>query len=163
LLAPAALALLATTFTEPGERAKAFAVFGAIASSGSALGLLLGGVLTESLSWRWCMYINLAFALPAAAAAARLVTNRVPRSRPSLDLPGAVTGSLGLFALVYGFANSEMASWDHPVTILMLVASAVLLVLFVLVESRVAYPLLPLRVVRNRTRGGAYIAIAMAG
>lgn len=163
LLAPAALALLATTFTEPRERGKAFGVFGAIAGAGSAVGLLLGGVLTETLSWRWCMYISMAFAVPAAVFGIRLLAGETLRARPTLDLPGATTGSLGLFALVYGFANSEMNSWDDPITIVMLVASAALLGSFVLVESRVAHPLLPMRVVRDRTRGGAYVAIGLSG
>ncbi len=163
LLAPAALALLATTFTQPHERGKAFGIFGAIAGAGSAVGLLLGGVLTEALSWRWCMYISLAFAVPAAIAGIRLLVEERRPARPTLDLPGAATASLGLFALVFGFANSEMNSWTDPVTIVMLVASVVLLGSFVIVESRVAHPLLPMRVVRDRTRGGAYVAIGMSG
>jgi MFS family permease len=127
------------------------------------VGLLLGGVLTESLSWRWCLYVNLLFAIPTALAAVRLLVNQAQHDRPPLDLPGTVTGSLGLFALVYGFSNSEMQSWGHPVTIAMLVASAVLLAAFVAIESRAAHPLLPLRIVRDRTRGGSYLAIGISG
>jgi EmrB/QacA subfamily drug resistance transporter len=163
LLAPSALALLSTTFTDPNERGKAFGVFGAIAGGGSAVGLLLGGILTEVASWRWCLYVNLLFALPAAFAALRLLVNEARADRPRLDIPGALAGSLGLFALVYGFSNSETHSWGDPLTIVMLAASVVLLSLFVLIESRVAHPLLPLRVIKDRTRGGSYLSIGISG
>jgi EmrB/QacA subfamily drug resistance transporter len=162
LLAPASLALLATTFTDPKERGKAFGIFGAIAGGGSAVGLLLGGVLTEVASWRWCLYVNLLFAIPAALAATRLLVNQPQANRPPLDLPGTLTATGGLFALVYGFSNSETNSWGHPVTIIMLVASAALLLAFAVIESRVAHPLLPLRVVYHRSRGGAYLAIGIS-
>ena len=107
----------------PHERGKAFGIFGAIAGSGAAVGLLLGGVLTEWLSWRWCLYVNLLFAIPAAArgpAPAASTSRR--RDRPPIDLPGTRDRDPGLFALVYGFANSETHSWGHPVTIVMLAA-----------------------------------------
>jgi EmrB/QacA subfamily drug resistance transporter len=162
VLAPSALALLTTTFTEPQERGKAFGIFGAIAGGGAAVGLLLGGVLTEILSWRWCLYVNLLFAIPAAFAALRLLVNQAQPDRPRIDALGAVTGTAGLFALVYGFSNSETHSWGHPMTIVALVAAVVLLVAFVVIESRVAHPLLPLRVIADRTRGGAYIGVAFA-
>ncbi len=163
ILAPSALGLLNTTFTDPGERSRAFGIFGAIAGGGAAVGLLMGGILTETLSWRWCLYVNLAFAIPAALAAVKLVVNRANPVRPPLDLPGTLTASTGLFALVYGFSNSETHSWGHPVTIGMLAAAVVLLSLFVWIESRVAHPLLPLRVVADRTRGGSYLAIGISG
>ena len=162
LLAPAALALLSTTFTDPDERGKAFGVYSAVAGGGAAVGLLLGGVLTETLDWRWCLYVNLLFAIPAALAAIRMLVNEVRHDRAPLDLPGTATASLGLFALVYGVSNSEMESWGHPVTIVMLAASALLLASFVAIESRVAHPLLPMRVVRDRTRGGTYLGFALA-
>src|SRR3954449_3508875 len=111
LLAPSALALLSTTFTEPHERGKAFGIFGAIAGSGAAVGLLLGGALTEWLSWRWCLYVNLLFAVPTAMAALRLLVNEPQPNRPPLDIAGTITATLGLFALVYGFSNSESHSW----------------------------------------------------
>jgi EmrB/QacA subfamily drug resistance transporter len=163
LLAPSALALLATTFTEPSERSKAFGIYGAIAGGGAAVGLLLGGILTETLSWRWCLYVNLAFAIPAAIAGFRLIVNQANPDRPKLDLRGTATASLGLFALVYGFSNSETHSWGHPVTIIALAAAVVLLSAFVWIEQRVEHPLLPLRVVADRTRGGSYLAIGIAG
>ena len=162
LLAPASLALLGTIFTDPGERGKAFGIFGALAGGGAAVGLLLGGILTETLSWRWCLFVLLFFAVPAAVAAFRLLHNQANPQRPRIDWLGVVTATSGLFALVYGFSNSEMNSWGHPVTIVMLVAAAVLLSAFVVVETRVAHPLLPLRVPADRTRGGSYLAIGIA-
>jgi EmrB/QacA subfamily drug resistance transporter len=162
LLAPSALAVLSTTFTDRAERGKAFGIYTALAGSGAAIGLLLGGFLTELLSWRWCLYVNLGFALPTALVAARVLVRRARPNRPPLDLPGTLAATLGLFALVYGFSNSETHSWGDPVTIAMLAASAVLLCLFVAIESRAAHPLLPLRIVRDRTRGGAYLGLGMA-
>jgi len=163
LLAPAALGLLTTTFTLPQERAKAFGIFGAIAGGGAAIGLLLGGILTEYLSWRWCLYVNLLFAAPAAIAASSMLHNVVPAVRPRLDIPGTITASTGLFALVYGFSHAETTSWSDPLTVGMLSASALLLVAFVLIQRRSPNPLLPLRIVLDRMRGGAYLAMGLAG
>jgi EmrB/QacA subfamily drug resistance transporter len=163
VLAPSALALLATIFTDPAERGKAFGIFGALAGGGAAVGLLLGGILTETLSWRWCLYVNLLFAIPAAVMGFRLLVNQAHPQRPPIDLPGTLTASAGLFALVYGFSNSEMNSWGHPITIIMLAAAVVLLGSFVLIERRVAHPLLPLRVIADRNRGGAYLAVGISG
>src|SRR5215471_7067171 len=112
VLAPTALALLAVTFIEPRERAKAFAVYGAIAGSGAAVGLLLGGVLTEYLNWRWCLYVNLMLAVPSMLAAVRLLPRDAARSGGRIDVPGALTSSLGLFALVYGFASAATDGWS---------------------------------------------------
>src|SRR4051794_3700485 len=161
LLAPSALALLSTTFTEPHERGKAFGIFGAIAGSGAAVGLLLGGALTEWLSWRWCLYVNLLFAVPTAMAATRLFATHARHHRPRLDLLGTVTATAGLFWLVYGLAHSETHSWGDPVTLVMLGASAVLLAAFAAIEARVPNPLLPLRILRDRTRAGAYLALGL--
>jgi EmrB/QacA subfamily drug resistance transporter len=163
VLAPSALGLLSTIFTNPSERGKAFGVFGAVAGGGAAIGLLLGGILTETLSWRWCLYVNLLFALPAAAAAFRLLVNQPQPDRPRLDIVGTVLATSGLFCLVFGFSNSETHSWGHPLTIVTLAAAVVLLSTFAIVESRVAHPLLPPRVIADRTRGGSYLAIGIAG
>jgi EmrB/QacA subfamily drug resistance transporter len=163
VLAPSSLALLTTIFTDPAERGKAFGIFGAIAGGGAAVGLLLGGILTETLSWRWCLYVNLLFAIPTAAAALRMLVNTAHPNRPPLDIPGTLTATVGLFSLVYGFSNSETHSWGHPITIAMLVAAVVLLTAFALIESRVAHPLLPLRVLADRVRGGSYLAIGISG
>ena len=131
MLAPAALSLLTTTFTEPAERGKAFGVFGAIAGTGGAFGLLLGGALTEILDWRWCLYVSMVFAAPAAIAATRLLHHVPVASRPPLDVPGTLMASSGLFALVFGLSHAERDGWGDPVTIGFLAAAAVLLVGFV--------------------------------
>jgi EmrB/QacA subfamily drug resistance transporter len=163
LLAPAALSLLATTFTDPAERGKAFGVYGAIAGAGGAFGLLLGGALTELLDWRWCLYVAIVFAVPAALAGARLLHHRPAPTRPRLDIPGTVVASSGLFALVFGLARAQSDGWGDPTTLTFLGASAVLLAAFLALQRRVANPLLPLRVVSDRDRGGSYLAIATAG
>jgi EmrB/QacA subfamily drug resistance transporter len=163
LLAPSALSLLTVTFAGSPDRAKAFGIFGAIAGGGASVGLLLGGVLTQALSWRWCLYVNLAIAIPTAMAAMRLLRNEGDPERPRIDIPGVLVATGGLFALVYGFSNAETHSWSAPVTILALALSVILLSSFVLVESRASHPLLPLHIVRDRARGGAYASIALAG
>jgi EmrB/QacA subfamily drug resistance transporter len=163
LLAPAALAMLTTTFTDPGERGRAFGVFGAIAGGGGAIGLLLGGVLTSYVSWRWTLFVNLAIGGVAIAGAGLLLSNRRAANRPRLDLPGAIAASSGLFALVYGFSHAETSSWGNMITIASLVASAVLLTIFVAIERRVSQPLLPLRIVVDRNRAGAFIAMFTGG
>lgn len=163
LLAPSALALLTTTFTDPAERARAFGVFGAIAGSGAATGVLLGGVLTEYSSWRWCLYVNVVFAVLGVVGALLFVPKPVRGPRPRLDLAGTVTITLGLVGIVYGFSSAETSGWSDPVTIASLALGVLLVAAFVLVESRVANPLLPLRIVRDRDRGGALIAIGLVG
>jgi EmrB/QacA subfamily drug resistance transporter len=164
LLAPAALSLLTTTFTIPSERNKAFGVFGVIAGSGAAVGLILGGALTEYLDWRWCMYVNLILAVPAAIAALRLLGHETASAaRPRIDIPGTITASAGLFGLVYGFSNAETHGWGTPLTIAALAAGVALLAAFIAIERRVDHPLLPLRVVADRGRGGAYLAVAIVG
>ena len=163
LLAPSALGLLTVTFQGSPDRPKAFGIFSAIAAGGASVGLLLGGVLTQAISWRWSLYVNLAIAVPAAIAALRLLSSARPAHRPRLDLPGVATGSLGLFALVYGFSHAETTSWSDPLTISALAASAVLLTAFLVLERRVAHPLLPLHIIWDRARGGAFATIALAG
>jgi EmrB/QacA subfamily drug resistance transporter len=162
MLAPAALSLLTTTFTNPSERNKAFGIFGAIAGSGAAVGLLMGGVLTEYLSWRWCLYVNLAFAGVAVTGAFTLLTNQAHPEKPRLDIPGTVTASAGLFALVYGFSHASETSWSNATTIGSLIAGVVLVAVFVAIQQRVANPLLPLRVVLDRDRGGSYLAMGLS-
>jgi EmrB/QacA subfamily drug resistance transporter len=163
LLAPAALSLLATTFTEPKERAKAFGIYGAIAGAGGAFGLLLGGALTEVLDWRWCLYVAILFAVPAALGGMRLLHHVPAPSRPKLDIPGTLVASTGLFSLVFGLARAESEGWSDPVTLAFLGAAVVLLLGFVALQRRVANPLLPLRVVTDRNRGGSFLAIGTAG
>ncbi|HWD76562.1 MAG TPA: MFS transporter [Solirubrobacteraceae bacterium] len=163
MLAPSALGLLTVTFQGSSDRAKAFGIFSAIAGGGASFGLLLGGALTQAISWRWCLYVNLAIAVPTAIMALRLLHNQSRPERPRIDLPGVAVASGGLFALVYGFSNAETSSWSDPLTIVALSASAVLLTAFVVIERRVKAPLLPLHIVSDRARGGAYASIALAG
>ncbi|MBB4686072.1 MFS transporter [Amycolatopsis jiangsuensis] len=160
LLAPAALSLLTTTFTDPKERGRAFGVFGAIGGGGAALGLLLGGVLTEYLDWRWCMFVNVVFAVVSFAGGAVLLRRQEPDGpRPKLDLPGTLTASAGLFSLVFGFSNAERDSWGSASVWGFLLAGMLLLVVFVVLQQRVRHPLLPLRVLLDRDRGGSYLAM----
>ncbi len=162
MLAPAALSILATTFTDPAERGKALGIYAGIAGAGGAIGLLLGGALTEVLDWRWCLYVSIAFALPAAVAGTRLLHHVPAPARPRLDVPGTLTASSGLFALVFGLARAESDGWGDPVTVGFLIASAVLLAAFVVLQRRVAHPLLPLRVVADRDRGASFLAVGTA-
>ena len=164
LLAPAALSLLTTTFTDPGERAKAFGIFGAIAGGGAAIGLLLGGVLTEYLSWRWCLYVNLLFAIPAAIAAFSLLVNQVPADPSAPRHPGhADRDDRPVRARLRLLARRDLLAGATPLTIGLLAASAVLLIAFVAIQRRSSHPLLPLRIVLDRGRGGAYLAMGIAG
>jgi len=163
ILAPAALSILTTTFTNMEERAKAFAIFGAISGGGAAIGLLLGGVLTEYLSWRWCLYVNLFFALPAAAIALSLIHNVVSAANVKLDIPGTLLGSGGLLCVVYGFSKAESDGWGAGTTRLFLGGAIVLLALFFVWLGRAKNPLLPLRVIKDRNRGGSYLTILIAG
>ncbi len=163
LLAPSALSLLTTTFTDVRERGKAFGIYGAIAGGGGAVGLLLGGVLTQYLSWRWCLYVNLGFAVPAAIGGVLLLQRSRHRARPRLDLPGTLTAVSGLLALVYGLTKAETDGWTAAITLGCLAAAAVLLTAFVLVQRRSDHPLLPLQVVLDRNRGGSFAAVGVVG
>ncbi|MEV0111248.1 MFS transporter [Nocardia sp. NPDC050799] len=163
LLAPAALSLLTVTFAEPSERAKAFGIFGAVAGTGGAIGLLLGGALTEWASWRWVMFVNLAFAAVALVGAVLLLARHTGGARPKLDIPGTVAVTAALFSVVYGFSHAESDGWTNSATLAFLIGGAALLAVFVWLETRVAHPLLPLRIVLDRTRGGAYLAVFVMG
>ncbi|MGV9481764.1 MFS transporter, partial [Gordonia aichiensis] len=163
LLAPAALSLLTTTFTDPAERGKAFGIFGAIAGGGGALGLLLGGMLTEWADWRWCLYVNLVIAAVALVGAVLFIGAHKTEHRPKLDLPGVITVSIALFSVVYGFSNAETNGWADWATITWLVVGAALLAAFAWWQSRTPHALLPLRVILDRTRGGSYLAVFIVG
>ncbi len=156
LLVPSALSLLTTTFTEPKERGKAFGIYGAIAAAGGAVGLLLGGVLTEYLSWRWTLYVNLFFAGAAFVGGALLLERQASPVKPKLDIPGVLAVSGALFCLVYGFSNAATHNWHTPSTWGFLVAGVALLAAFASWQTRAPNPLLPPRVVLDRNRGGAY-------
>ena len=163
LLAPAALSLLTTTFSNPEERGKAFGVYGAIAGAGGLVGLLLGGVLTEYLNWRWCLYVNLVFAGIAVVGSLMLLTNSRSAAKARLDFFGVLTVSGAMFCLVYGFSNAASHNWRTPSTWGFLAAGVILLVIFAWWQTRAAHPLLPLRILLDRNRGGAYLAVLIAG
>ncbi len=162
LLAPAALSLLTTTFTDARERAKAFGIFGAIAGSGAAVGLLLGGVLTEYLDWRWTLYVNL-FIAAFAIVGGSLLLQRTARDRTAkLDIPGTVLVTTGLFSIVYGFSNAESHDWSSPLSWGFLTAGAVLLAAFTWWQTKASHPLLPLRVLLDRNRGASFTAMLIS-
>jgi EmrB/QacA subfamily drug resistance transporter len=165
LLAPASLALLSVLFVDEKERARAFGVYGAIAGGGAAVGLLLGGVLTEYADWRWCLLVNIPIALLAWLAAVPLVPESRAHGNTRYDVPGAILVTLGLVSLVYGLTRAAEPDkgWDSPETIGFLMAAGLLLAAFVVVEHRSNHPLLPLRVLLDRTRGGAYLASTLLG
>ena len=163
ILAPAALGTLISTFRDPRERGRAFGVFGSVAGGGGAVGLILGGVLTEYLSWRWTLYVNLVFAAIAVAGALMYMRSNRPASRPRLDWAGTLLASSGLFCIVFGFSHAETAGWTAALTLGSLALGAALLAAFAFAEGRVSHPLLPLRVILDRTRGGAYVAVGLAG
>jgi EmrB/QacA subfamily drug resistance transporter len=163
VLAPSALGTLVSTFRDPRERGRAFGVYGSVASGGGAVGLILGGFLTQYLSWRWCLYVNLVFAMIAVAGALAYIRSTRPAHRPRMDWPGAVLACAGLFLIVFGFSHAETAGWTSALTIGSLVLAAVLLAGFVVVEQRSSHPLLPMRIIIDRTRGGSYVSIGISG
>jgi MFS family permease len=162
-MAPAALSLLTVAFTEPKERARAFGVYGGIAGGGAAIGLILGGALTQYASWRWTLLINVPIAIVAAIAATRYVTESRSPVRHGYDIGGAATVTGGLLALVYAFTKAGLDGWTATVTLVLFAIAAVLLTSFVLIEQRVEHPLLPLRIVLERSRGGSFLASLLVG
>ncbi|WP_405778786.1 DHA2 family efflux MFS transporter permease subunit [Streptomyces sp. NBC_00859] len=163
LLAPSALSLLTTTFTDPKERGRAFGVFGAIAGSGGAVGLLLGGVLTEHLNWRWTLYVNLAIAVLAVIGALVFIRRPAPAQRPKLDLLGTLLVSSGLFGVVFGFSNAETYAWSDVMCWGFLAGGALLLLAFTGWQTKAAHPLLPLRVFADRNRSASYLMVFATG
>jgi EmrB/QacA subfamily drug resistance transporter len=158
LLAPAALSLLTATFTDAKEQARAFGVYGAISGGAMSIGLIMGGVLTQWASWRWTLLVNVPIALIALAGSRWLVAESRAEGKAHYDLAGTATVTAGLVALVYGFTEADSDGWASGVTIALLAAAVVLLAVFVAIEARIKHPLLPLRVLADRTRGGAYLA-----
>ena len=163
VMAPAALSLISTTFTEPKERARAFGVYGAIAGGGAAIGLILGGALTQFASWRWTLLINVPIAIFAALAARRVVRESSNPATGGYDLLGAGTVTASLFMLVYGFSTAGTDGWASPVTLSLLSAAVAGLVAFVAIELHVAHPLFPMRVVLDRNRGGSFLTSLLVG
>ena len=163
LLAPAALALISETFTVPAERAKAFGVMGAISGGGAAIGLILGGTLTEFFSWRWCLGVNTPIAIVAALLAVKYVHESKAEGDNTYDIPGVITATAGLFSLTYGFNQAATSGWSDGHTIGFLAGAVALLIAFVVIESKVANPLMPLRVITERNRGGSYLGSLVVG
>jgi EmrB/QacA subfamily drug resistance transporter len=165
LLAPAALSLISVTFTDPKERARAFGVYGGISGGGAAIGLIVGGLLTEYVSWRWCLFVNVPIALVTALAALRTVKESRAHGNTRYDIQGAVLVSAGLVSLVYGFTEAAKpgGGWTAGNTLSWLAAAVVLLVAFVVWEARSPHPLLPLRIVLDRNRAGSYASSLLIG
>ncbi|MFE7210922.1 MFS transporter [Streptomyces sp. NPDC057611] len=162
VLAPSALSLLTTTFTHPRERGKAFGIYGALAGSGSAIGFIVGGVLTEFLNWRWCLYVNVPIAVVAVLGALALLRDRPGRAGARLDLPGAALGCGGLVAVVYGVSEAQPRGWTDPLVLSLFALGAALLLTFVWWQSRAPVPLLPLHVLRDRVRAGCLLTMLLA-
>jgi EmrB/QacA subfamily drug resistance transporter len=162
-MAPAALSLLMVTFDEGDERNRALGVWAAIAGAGGAIGLLAGGVLTTQLSWRWVFFVNLPIAAFAAVASFRLIGESRDCDAGAIDVPGAVTATAGLGALVFGLVRASAWGWGSATTIVVFAAAAVLLGAFVVLELRGRHPLVPLRLFRNRTLVGADVGMLIAG
>ena len=165
LLAPAALSLVTVAFTEPKERAKAFGVFGALSGAGAAIGLILGGILTDGPGWRWVMWVNVPFAIVTAIFAIVIVRESKAAGHPHFDIPGAALATFGLLSLVYGLSrvSSAQHGWADPLVITTLALGVILLVVFVLFERRTDHPLLPLRIPADPVRGGSFLTFLVVG
>ncbi|WP_117210374.1 MFS transporter [Allorhizocola rhizosphaerae] len=162
LIAPATLSLISLTFLDPGERARAFGIFTATSMSGGATGLVLGGALTTLVDWRWCLYVNVPIALVILIGGWLTVPSTHGRHGARLDVPGAVLGTLGLLAVIYGLGEAGNLGWSSPIIIGALLVGVLLLASFVVVETKVSAPMLPLRVLTNRNSGGAFLAMAIS-
>ncbi len=163
LLAPAALSLISVTFTESKERARAFGVFGAISGGGAAIGLVAGGILTEYASWHWTLLVNVPIAILAVFLAIPFVKESRATGNTSYDIPGAITATAGLVSLVYGITQAESQGWNGTSTLSFMGIGVLLLIVFLFIEARSTHPLLPLRILQNRNRGGAYLASFFVG
>lgn len=163
LLAPAALSLITTTFSDSKERAKAFGVYGGLSAGGAAIGLILGGLLTQYASWHWTLLVN----VPIAIAAFLLAIPNVKESKASgdtrYDIPGAVTSTLGLVSLVYGITQAGELGWSDQTTLMWFGAAIALLATFFVIESRTSHPLLPMHILLNRNRGASYLTSFIVG
>ncbi len=168
LLAPAALSLISVTFTDSKERAKAFGVYGALSGVGAAIGLIAGGLLTQYFSWRWCLFVNTPLALIAFALAIPDIHESKVEGHPHYDVPGALSATAGMVSVVYGVSQASTNGWAASSAWPFIVLGAVLLVVFFVIESRKKQPLLPLRLLTDRIRAGAYatqilVALGMFG
>ena len=163
LMAPAALSLLTITFEGSPARPKAFGIWGATSGAGGAIGLLLGGFLTEYLTWRWCLLVNLVFAVIAFVGAAALLPKTLPDPKVKVGPLSAVLIAGGLFCIVYGLSHAETDGWSDPATIALLIGGVVLVAAFLVLQGKIANPMLPLRVLADRVRGGALVAVLFTG
>ncbi len=162
VLAPSALSLLTTTFTDPKERGKAFGIYGALAGSGSAIGFMVGGLLTEYLNWRWCLYVNVPIAIAAVFGAFALLHDSPGHAGARLDVPGVLLGCGGLVAIVYGFSEAEPRGWTDPLVLGLFAVGVLLLTAFVWWQRRAPVPLLPLHIVKDRNRAGCFLTMGLA-
>lgn len=161
VMAPAALSLITVIFTDLKELNKAFAIFGAVAGSSSALGLMLGGLLTDYADWRWTMYVNVVFAVVGIVGGLALLHNSAEPDKPRLSVPSTVVGTAAIFGLVFGSAKAETAGWGSAVTLTSLIGGAVLLAGFVVLQKVDRHPLVPLRVVADRNRGAGLLTLLL--
>jgi EmrB/QacA subfamily drug resistance transporter len=159
VLAPAALSMITVIFTDLKELNKAFAIFGAVSGGGGAIGLLLGGLLTDYANWRWCMYVNIALALVGIIGGLALLHNSTEANKPKLSVPSTIVGSAAIFGLVFGSAKAQADGWGSAVTLISLIAGGLLLLGFVVLQKVDRHPLIPLRVVADRNRGAAYLTL----
>lgn len=163
MLTPTALSLLAVSFTEARERATAFAVYGSIAGSGAAIGLLLGGALTQYLGWRWCLFVNIPIAVAAAVGGNAFLPDPPRSAQPTrFDIPGVALATGALVALVYGCTEAVTAGWSDRGVVALVLTSAALGTAFVVREKVTRMPLLPLRIILDRNRGGSSLTVLLA-
>jgi EmrB/QacA subfamily drug resistance transporter len=161
VLAPAVLSVITTTFTRPKERARAFSVYGAISGAGWAIGVILGGALTQFLSWRWTLLINTPIAAGLIAASLPVIPESHDKGQRHFDIRGAVLATGGVALLVYGFTQASTQSWTATSTLASIAAAVALLAAFVVSQARGAHPMLPLRIIADRDRGGSYLAFLL--
>jgi EmrB/QacA subfamily drug resistance transporter len=163
IASPTALSLVTSTFPQGPARNRAFGVYAAVSGAGAALGLILGGVLTDLLSWRWVLFVNAPIGLALAIAAPYVIAETERRRSNHLDIAGALASTGGMAALVYGFIHAATYSWGATATIVSFAIAVVLLTTFVVNEARTASPIMPLRLFRNRARVGSYIVMLVLG
>jgi EmrB/QacA subfamily drug resistance transporter len=161
VLAPAALSLITVIFTDLKELNKAFAIFGAVAGSSAAIGLLLGGLLTDYANWRWCMYVNVAFAIVGFIGGVTWLHNSTESAKPKLSVPSTIVGSAAIFGVVFGSAKAQTDGWGSAVALIPLIAGGLLLIGFVVLQKVDRHPLIPLRVLADRNRGAAYLTLLL--
>jgi EmrB/QacA subfamily drug resistance transporter len=163
IASPTALSLVTTTFAQGPARNRAFGVYAAVSGAGAALGLILGGILTDLLSWRWVFFVNAPIGLTLALAAPHVIAETERRKQSRLDVPGALTSTAGMAALVYGFIHAATYGWGATATVVSFATAAAMLTTFIVIEANTANPLMPLRLFHNRTRVGSYLVMLIMG